>query len=242
MAHEEGATLNFDKDQAGKLPMGWKAGESPTKALPGGDPAKDPPKDGGGLRALWTVSPDPTAPSSPNVLEILGSTQGVNGYNICICERHSHKDVDLTARLRGNTGKIEQGGGVAWRVRNADNFYGCAYNPADGKFRVFKVIDGREQELGTADFKGSGPDASTWYTINARMSGDTITCSINGQELLHATDATLKDAGHIGLWARADAATSFDDVMVKAAGGQKKEKERPDMPPKGGEDNPPKGD
>lgn len=243
--HEDGTVLNFDKDQAGKLPAGWKAARSPGQTDPAGDPAgdpaksKDPIKATGGLKALWTVSPDPTAPSSPNVMEIIGSTQAINGYNICICEKHSHKDVDLTAKLRGNTGKIEQGGGIAWRVRNPENFYACAYNPADGKFKVFKVIDGKAQELGAADFKGSGPDASTWYAVSARMTGDTISCSINGQELLHATDTTLKDAGHIALWTRGDAATSFDDVMIKGAGEQKK-----DMPPKDKvppKDLPPKG-
>lgn len=246
---EEGTTLNFDKDQAGKLPPGWKVGQSPSKADPAADPAGDPAKEPGKptdpgksvLKALWTVSPDPTAPTSPNTLELIGSSQGLNGYNICICEKHSHKDVDLTAKLHGNTGKIEQGGGIAWRVRNAENFYACAYNPADGKFKVFKVIDGRTQELGSADFKGSGPDASTWYTVSARMTGDTISCSINGQELLHTSDSALKDSGHIALWARGDAATSFDDVMIKGASESKKDIKEgipPRDPPKG---SPPKG-
>lgn len=250
MTHDESGTINFDKDTVGKLPAGWKAAESRAEKAPGksddpakpGDPGKEPgraPAPGGMLKAIWAVASDPTAPTTPNVLELTGSVQAENGYNICICEKHSMKDVDLTAKLRANTGRQAQGGGLAWRVRNPENFYACAYNPSDGKFQVFKVTDGRTQELGAAEFKGSGPGASTWYTVSAKMTGDTITCSINGQELLHATDATIKDAGHIGVWARGDAGTSFDDVAINKAGEGEKEPKgiRPKDEPK-----PPKED
>ena len=99
------------------------------------------------------------------------------------------------------------------------------------KVATFKIVGGQSQELGSANFPGSGPGASTWYTLGARMIGDTITCSINGQELLHATDTTFKDRGHVALWTKADASSSFDDVVIKSMGDMKKESK--ESPPKG---------
>ena len=244
MTREDATTLNFDKDTVGKLPPGWKAAESVTEKAPGRgedplnpaspapmepgkpapaapkEPGKAPEPDRGLMKSMWAVVADPTAPTTPNVLELTGSVQAENGYNICIYERQSSKDVDLSAKLRANTGQIAQGGGIAWRVRSPNSFYACDYNPMDGKFRVYKVVEGKTHELAAADFKGAGPDASTWYTLNARMTGDQITCAINGQELLHASDTTIKDAGHVAVWARGDAGSSFDDVSIRKAAGE----------------------
>jgi hypothetical protein len=43
---------------------------------------------------------------------------------------------------------------------------------------------------------------------------------LDGTKLLEATDGAIPQAGHIGLWTKADAVTSFDDLSVAAAGSQ----------------------
>lgn len=189
-----------------------KPGEQP--AAPGRTDQPDMKSPDTGDRSGWQVTADPTAPSAPNILQLASPRRQVNGYNLIICERHNMADADLTTKMRAETGAANQGGGLAWRIRDGENFYACSYNPVDGKLRAFRVSNGRSTEIGSADFKGSGPDASTWYTLGARMNGDAITCSINGQELLHTRDTAIKDSGRIGLWARGDAAGSFDDVTV----------------------------
>ena len=49
------ATISFDQDAAGALPAGWRAGVT------------------GRGSPRWTVEPDATAPSKPNVLRQSGS-------------------------------------------------------------------------------------------------------------------------------------------------------------------------
>ena len=48
------------------------------------------------------------------------------------------------------------------------------------------------------------------------MAGSRITCYLDGQELLQAEDEALAEPGMIGLWTKADAVTSFDDLIAKA--------------------------
>jgi hypothetical protein len=208
--------MNFDKDPVGKLPAGWKAAG---------------PMPAGGATA-WSVAADPTAPSSPNVLELTTPGTDPSGFNLCYAQQHSMKDVDLTAKLRANGGKTAQGGLVAFRIKSPDTYYACGIDPQEGKLHVYKVMDGKSSDLKTVDFKGAGPGGSTWYTVRARMIGDTITCWVDGREMATATDSAIKEAGHIGVATRSDATTSFDDVKAIKVGGEGKDetKRPPDAP------------
>jgi hypothetical protein len=193
---DETTTYNFDKDAAGMLPQGWKAAATkPGKEL-----------------ATWTVAADPGAPSGPNVLGISRVGADLSEFNLCYNEKTSVADVDLTVKMRANTGKEDQGGGVVWRLRDADNYYICRFNPLEDNFRVYKVVKGKRSQLDGVSFQSAG--AGHWYTVRAVMVGDRVTCWLDGKELLHAQDGTFKEAGHVGLWSKADAASSFDDLVV----------------------------
>jgi hypothetical protein len=201
MRDGDATTFKFDRDAAGKLPEGWKiAATHPGKAM-----------------ATWAVAADPEAPSGPNVLRIMAIPDEPSEFNLCYHEKLTLADVDLTVKLRANTGKEDQGGGLIWRVKDADNYYICRFNPLEDNFRVYKVVGGKRTQLDGVSSKGAGPGATRWYTVRAVMVGDRITCWLDGKELLHAEDGTFKDAGHIGLWSKADAASSFDDLVVKPA-------------------------
>ena len=41
------------------------------------------------------------------------------------------------------------------------------------------------------------------------------TCSFNGQPTLRVKDTTFGDAGGVGVWTKADAASAFDDLEVR---------------------------
>ena len=47
------------------------------------------------------------------------------------------------------------------------------------------------------------------------MLGDRITCYLDGKKLLEIRDDTFTDAGMVGFWTKADAATRFDDLVVR---------------------------
>ena len=46
------------------------------------------------------------------------------------------------------------------------------------------------------------------------MTGERIECYYDGKKYLDVNDSTLKGAGKIGLWTKADAQTHFDDLTV----------------------------
>ena len=68
--------------------------------------------------------------------------------------------------------------------------------------------------------QGGGPiwrcrDADNYYVC--RINPLEITCDLDGEPMLEAEDGDLPDAGMIGLWTKADAVTSFDDLTIQAA-------------------------
>ena len=55
------------------------------------------------------------------------------------------------------------------------------------------------------------------------MVGNHIMCYVDGKKLLDATDDAMKDAGMVGLWTKADASSSFDNIAVKPGKASKED-------------------
>lgn len=184
----------FDKESAGKLPEGWIVKQNnPTKEL-----------------ATWVIEADANATSKPNILNV--KTANANAtYNLALVEKTRYKDLSLSVKVRGNTGKDDQGGGLIWRCKDENNYYVCRINPLENNYRVYKVVEGKRTQLQTVDFE---TPAGQWFTLRVTMRGDKIACYCDGKKWLEVKDDTFTDAGMIGLWTKADACTSFDNLQA----------------------------
>jgi len=134
-------------------------------------------------------------------------------FNVALVEGTSLEDLDLSVRLRAREGKVDRGGGLIWRARDANNYYVARFNPLEDNFRVYHVKDGKRTELESADAK---LDPAAWHTVRVRMVADRIECFLDGERLLDVIDATFPLAGMVGLWTKADARTEFDDLVAAA--------------------------
>lgn len=189
---------NFDLDPAGAVAAGWRIAET----------------NAGGTPASWAGvdSGDPAAPG--NVFALTQSANSGQTYNLAIAEDSVYRDVDLTVRLRADSGDEDQGGGPIWRCIDENNYYICRVNPLEENFRVYKVVQSKRTELASAKaFTRTGE----WCTIRVTMIGNAIECFLDGESMLEVSDTTFPGPGLIGLWTKADAATSFDDVSVAPA-------------------------
>lgn len=157
----------------------------------------------------WKIVADESAPSKANVIAQLAKNERPV-FNVTLASGTSYANVDITVKLKSIAGQIDQGGGVVWRARDAKNYYIARYNPLEDNYRVYKVEDGRRTQLGTSDIKGS----IGWHGLRVTMTGEHIECYYDGKKYLDVSDSTLKHAGKIGLWTKADAQTHFDDLTV----------------------------
>jgi len=141
-------------------------------------------------------------------------------FNIIVNDAISMKDMTLTVRLKGVTGKHDQGGGFIWRFTDKDNYYVVRSNPLEDNVVLYKVENGKRTDLPLID-KGRtyGVDVpaqgDSWHTMKLTVKGDLFTVYLDGKELFKVQDSTFSDAGKVGLWTKADAVTYFDDFIIE---------------------------
>jgi hypothetical protein len=191
-------TLQLGKADLGKLPKGWKAE-----------------KTGKGEGSVWKVVADETAPSKSGLVLMQTAEGPTSLFNLCVAEGSRFRDGEVSVRFKSVKGGIDQGGGVAWRYQDANNYYVCRYNPLEQNFRAYKVIDGKRSQLASqADV--SVPDGA-WATLSITHRGARIECFLDGKKYLEATDSDIAKEGKVALWTKADAQTAFDEWKVTPA-------------------------
>jgi hypothetical protein len=189
--------FNFDQTVAGGIPTGWTIAATHPE----------------GPLAEWQVKADPAATSSPQVLAIIRIRNNSGDvFNLCWTREVVFQDGAIEANVRADRGKEDQGGGLIWRAQDADNYYVARYNPLENNLRLYFVKAGQRTQLASADV--SGVKSGEWFRLKIVHQGDRITVYLNGKKYLEATDRTFLKAGGVGLWSKADAASSFDDMVI----------------------------
>ncbi len=192
-------TWTFDDLAIGALPAGWRV------------EATNPRGDG----VEWSVQQDMSAPSGDQVLS-LTDTRGARGstFNLAWTDRVEFLDGTVEVKVKAGTGREDQGGGPTWRVQDRNNYYIARWNPLEDNVRLYYVRDSDREMVENASAVLSTDE---WHTITIRHQGNRIDVSVDGQLLIEATDDTFAESGGVGLWTKADAATSFDDLLVRGA-------------------------
>jgi hypothetical protein len=129
-----------------------------------------------------------------------------------VAEKANYLDVDLRVSFKAVAGKIDQGGGLVWRYKNAKNYYICRMNPLENNFRLYKVVDGKRTQLGSVDVN---TPAGKWHTLRIVQEGNRIQCYLNDKMQLESKDETFNQPGKIGFWTKADAQTNFAGLKIK---------------------------
>jgi len=196
LAADKPEEINFEDAKAGGLPKGWSAA-----------------KTGEGPGSVWKVVEDDTSPHGKQVLAQT-SSEGPNPlFNLCVLEEPQLVDLDLAVSFKAVSGKIDQGGGPVWRYQDTKNYYIARMNPLEDNYRVYKVVDGKRTQLGTAAVEAP---TGKWHKLRVVQRGERIQCYLNDKLHLDVKDDTFKGKGKIGLWTKADAVTSFDGLRVGA--------------------------
>ncbi|HLO27410.1 MAG TPA: family 16 glycoside hydrolase [Geobacteraceae bacterium] len=181
-----GKTWNFDRAKPGTIPGDFYS-----------------------ATGSWKVRADATAPSKPNVLAQLAKNSR-DTFNLALIVGSSYRNLDISVKMRAIGGTVNQGGGIVLRAKDSRNYTVVSYNPLDGNFRVYKVVNNAPLELANVNVMNT----PGWHTLRVVMTGDQIICYFDGTKYIDRRDATYLQAGQIGLWTKADAQTYFDDLRV----------------------------
>jgi hypothetical protein len=183
--------VNFDDLKTGAPPPGWTA----TKT------GKGDPK--------WEVVADDSAPSKPNVLKQSGEAT----YPVCIKDDTSLKDGFVEVKFKPLSGREDRAGGVLWRCKDADNYYVARANANEDNVSIYYTVKGRRVGKKRINTKVA---FNQWHTLRVDFKDNYFVVTFDGKKAFGWKDTTLKDAGKVGVWTKADSTTLFDDFSYGA--------------------------
>jgi hypothetical protein len=185
--------FDFDADTPGQPPKGFELGLT-----------------GKGKPGKWVVQAVADAPSGKNVLVQADGDQTDYRFPIAYTGP-ALKDLRLSVKCKPVAGKGDQGCGIVWRLRDADNYYITRANALEDNVHLYRVVDGRRVKF--AGWNGKVA-SGVWHDLAVEAVGDHIEVFFDGQKVIEDRDTTFKDAGKFGVWTKADSIVQFDDLTA----------------------------
>lgn len=186
-------TLTFDSDTVGSPPVGFEFART-----------------GQGAEGEWVVRADADKPGN-HVLVQESADPTDYRFPLAVLKEGTYKDVTLSVRARPVSGAVDQGFGMVWRYKDANNYYITRCNADEDNCTIYHTVNGRRRPFQNKPIEVA---KRTWHTLKLQASGEFVVW-FDGTKVLDAADDTLKDAGRVGLWTKADSVIQFDDFAIE---------------------------
>ena len=203
--HEEKES-NLKKQATGGLFKKWTFDADEANAVPAGF---SPLSLDEGSQAAWTVAPEATAPSAPNVVAVTSGCDGASCFRLLVAQGLEYEYPDLAVRFR--SGNDSTGvGGMVFGVKNARNFYAALVDLGSRSAQVIRMVDGAITVLGQTPVTLKAID---WHSLrvqrNTIISKDFIETFVDGVLVLSVEDQAL-GTGQVGLSTQGKTSLLFD--------------------------------
>ena len=165
---------------------------------------------GSGAVGRWEVVDDGSADGG-KALAQLDVDKTDYRFPLAIYDTIYPADVEIETRFKAVSGSVDRAGGIAFRLKDQQNYYVVRANALEDNVRLYRVRSGRREELAGANVK---VPSNEWQTLAVRALGDRLSVSFNGKVLFEARDGTFSTGGKVALWTKADSVTRFDRVGI----------------------------
>jgi hypothetical protein len=186
--------LTFDQDSFGSPPPGFEFART-----------------GQGAEGKWIVRADADKPGN-HVLVQESSDPTDYRFPLAVVKEGTYKDVTLSVRAKPISGRVDQGFGMVWRCKDANNYYITRCNADEDNCTIYHTVAGHRRPFQNKPIKVA---KNTWHTLKLDAVGDHFVVWFDGTKVLDARDETFKDAGKVGLWTKADSVIQFDDFTIE---------------------------
>lgn len=188
------AKRDFEADAVGQPPAGFELART-----------------GGGAEGKWVVRIEKGADKNHVLAQESADTTDYR-FPVAVLKEGVYKDVTLSVRARPLSGEVDQGFGLVWRYKDANNYYITRCNADEDNCTIYHTVAGRRRAFLNQNVKVA---KNTWHTLKVEAAGDHFVVWYDGNKVLDAKDETFKDAGKVGLWTKADSVIEFDEFTVE---------------------------
>jgi len=188
------AVYNFDHDVPGQLPKHF------TFAVTGQGP-----------EIHWEVRDDPRPPSPPYVLAQSGRADPGENFALALLEGANLEQGEVAVRFKAIEAEDEQAAGIVWRYKDPNTYYVVCASAREDTCGVYRVKNGKRKLL---DEESVTLMPYVWHDLHIIFVKKNYSVFVDGQLIVGGKDASLLDAGEVGLWTKADSSIRFDDFRV----------------------------
>ena len=144
-------------------------------------------RTGQGAPSKWAVVSDSTS-SEGRVIEQSSTDRTDYRFPLAIFEPIVAKNVEVSISFKAVAGRVDQAGGIAVRVVDADNYYVVRANALEDNVRFYRVVKGRREQIDGVNTKVAG---NVWHTLALKAQDDRFTIGFDGKTLFTTSDKTF---------------------------------------------------
>lgn len=149
-------------------------------------------------------------------LEFLDNIEAYFYFPMAIAKDSEVSEASLTVRVKPVAGSVDQAGGLAFGIRNVNNYLVLRINALEDNLVLFEFVNSRRLQRATVNQEIK---TGEWRRLTVEISGNTCKGYLDGELRLEYT-AARPLSGYVGLWTKADSVSYFDELTIEA--GEKK--------------------
>jgi len=121
------------------------------------------------------------------------------------------RDGDISVRFEGISGRIDQGAGILFNLKQNGDYLTIRANPLENNLVLWKFEKGRRSSVKW--IRNTPTPTRQWHDLKVRIAGPKVEGYLDGKLYLeHVLPQPV--TGRIGLWSKADSHMYFDDYTV----------------------------
>jgi hypothetical protein len=120
-------------------------------------------------------------------------------------------DLVIQAQFKLVSGNVDRAAGIAFRMRNQDNYYVVRVNGLEANANLYRFVAGQRSLIHEARLD---VPSGVWRRLDVEAHGPRIRWSVDGRAIGEAEDGTHRSGG-VGLWTKADSVSCFADVRAR---------------------------
>lgn len=146
--------------------------------------------------------------------EFLDTIEAYYYFPLAISRKGFLADCDVEVMVRPVGGHIDQAGGVAFGIRDWDNYFVFRINALENNAILFEFRNGKRFSRVEVEAEVS---TGNWHLLQVMIRGERMSASLDSREIITFMSETPLH-GHLGLWTKADSVTEFRGLNAETKG------------------------
>jgi pyruvate,water dikinase len=147
-------------------------------------------------------------------LELLDNIEAYFYFPLAVARDSEISEGTLRVKTKLVAGSVDQAGGLAFGIRNVNNYLVLRINALEDNLMLFEFVNSRRSQRATAPRPLT---TGRWYYLTVEVSGPEVRGYLDGELLIEYT-AERPLRGYVGLWTKADSVTYFDELTIETKG------------------------